>query len=179
MGVAGTYFIGLSSSSNVNYAADGSGASDGNSTGSYRVDVRFSEPVPVDDDNSSFDTATQIGPLGVGGTTVRAEIRSEPLTFEMPGSIKEPGHRDIPPESHLLGGGAAGFTKGQLLLSFEEGVTEERRAEILNQNGLEVMKDFDFIGDGLVKTRLGVDIIARAIQLSQLDEIRYAEPDYS
>ncbi len=158
VGLAGTYFIGLSSSSNLNYAADGSGASGGTSTGSYRVDVRFSEPVPVDDDNSSFDTATPIGPLGVGGTIIRAEIRSEPLTFEMPGAIEEPGHRDIPPESHLLGGGAADFTKGQLLLSFEEGVTAARRAEILNQNGLEVVKDFDFIGASLVKTSLGADI---------------------
>ena len=42
---AGTYFIGISSSSNLGYAADGSGASGGTTTGSYRVDVRFSEPV--------------------------------------------------------------------------------------------------------------------------------------
>ena len=99
---AGTYSIGLSSSSNVNYAADGSGAVGGTTTGSYRAEVRFSEPLVVDDDNSSFDTATQIGPLGVGGTSIRAEIRNEPLDFRMPGAIDEPGHRDIPVEAHLL-----------------------------------------------------------------------------
>ncbi len=165
----GTYYIGISSSANLGYdVLDGSGATGGTTTGSYRMDVRFSEPVPVDDDNSSFDTATQIGTLGMGGTLIRAEIRSAPFTGEMPGSIDEPGHRDIPPESHLLGG--AGFDKveGRIILGFNENVSPTRRAEILDQQGLELVKHFDFIGASVVKTRPGADTTAKLLELASL-----------
>ena len=94
----GSYYIGLSSSSNLSYGVDGLGAGGGTTIGSYEIGLLFSQPVLLVDDNSSFDTATEIGSLGLGGTTIQSSIQNQSLVFRMPGSIDEPGHRDIPVE---------------------------------------------------------------------------------
>jgi hypothetical protein len=63
----------------------------------------------VNDDNSSFGTATQVGPLGSSETFTSAVINSSisPQFFvplpAYPGGADEPGHRNIPPESHIGG----------------------------------------------------------------------------
>lgn len=97
----GTYFIEVSSS--------------GGTTGSYHVQISTTAASPVvsttppqttPDDNSSYDTATDLGVLGAAGKTLSAQI--QPQSFisipDMPGASDEPGHRDTPVEgSHGVG----------------------------------------------------------------------------
>ncbi len=176
---AGVFFVGISSSGNTAYdIVTGSGATGGTSSGSYKLDIRFSEPVAIDDDNSSFETATPIGVLGAGGQIVRAEVRSGPYLPILPGGTDEPGHRDIPPETHLNATGGSSYVPNQFILRFEDGVSAQRRNEILSAQGLEVIKSFDFISALVVKNAAGGDVLAKAAQLNALAEIRYAEPDY-
>ena len=61
--------------------------------------------LPGSDENSSFDTATGLGVLGVGGKTLTASIDVRPrvptalgpLLFPtQPGTVDEPGHREVP-----------------------------------------------------------------------------------
>ncbi|MCX7413819.1 MAG: Ig-like domain-containing protein [Planctomycetia bacterium] len=82
----------------------------------YRLQVGGAEtlvaPAPAvnegSDDNSSFNTAKDLGALGVAGTTVNGAINvrptvptpAGPLSFPtQPGSVDEPGHRDTPTDS--------------------------------------------------------------------------------
>ncbi|MCA9134161.1 MAG: S8 family serine peptidase, partial [Planctomycetales bacterium] len=176
---AGVYFVGISSTGNAAYdIVTGSGATGGTSSGSYKMDIRFSEYVSIDDDNSSFETATPIGVLGAGGQIVRAEVRSGPYLPILPGGIDEPGHRDIPPETHLNAAGGSDYVPNQLILRFEDGVSDQRRTEILAAQGLDVVKSFDFISALVVKTPAGTDVLAKTAQLNALAEVRYADPDY-
>lgn len=176
---AGVYFVGVSSSGNTAYnIVTGSGAAGGTSQGSYTLEVDFSEPNLVDDDNSSFDTSTSIGVVGVGGLTIRSEVRSGNYGPELPGAIDEPGHRDIPPETHLNASGGGAFNPQQIILRFEDGVTDHRKATILADLGLEVIRNFDFISALLVKLRPGSEVIATTAELDRMAEVRYATPDY-
>jgi VCBS repeat-containing protein len=175
---AAAFFVGISSSGNMAYSViDGSGAGGGTTTGSYALELRFSEPISQDDDNSSFDTATPIGVLGAGGQRIRGEIRSAPFTVPLPGSNDEPGHRHIQPESHLIAGGSHGHVHGQILLAFRDDVSPEQRAAILAEQGLEVIKSFDFIDGMLVRLRNQSDTMLKIHNLRGMSEIRYAEPD--
>jgi hypothetical protein len=101
----GTYYIGVSSTGNAAYLTDGTGAAGGNTTGSYKLDIESTLATPPTDANSSFGTSTTLGVLGVGGATVAAAINVRPtvptpagdLLFQtQPGTLDEPGHRDIP-----------------------------------------------------------------------------------
>ncbi|MGV3606198.1 MAG: GEVED domain-containing protein [Planctomycetaceae bacterium] len=56
------------------------------------------------DVNSSFATAQDIGTVGVVGQSINAAITGQPNTIAWPGAGDDPGHRDIPFESHLNGG---------------------------------------------------------------------------
>ncbi|MFO0882801.1 MAG: dockerin type I domain-containing protein [Pirellulales bacterium] len=61
--------------------------------------------IPVGSDvNSSFATAQNIGNVGVVGTQIGGAITAQPYNIMFPGSGDDPGHRDIPFESHLNGG---------------------------------------------------------------------------
>jgi hypothetical protein len=82
--------------------------------------------LPVSDENSSFATATGLGVLGVGGKTLTASINVRPsvptalgpLLFPtQPGTVDEPGHRELPialethamPAASLTNAAAAGL----------------------------------------------------------------------
>lgn len=89
--------------------------------GTYRLRVGVSDlPVtasplthtPADDDNSSFDTATDLtGTLGLlSGTEfiVSSQIEPQPIPLPpLPGGQNEPGHREIQVEAHI---GSTGTT---------------------------------------------------------------------
>ncbi len=95
---AGTYYIGVSSSGNTGYdPVDGSGRTVGTTLGSYRLRAVSDDNFIIDDDNSSFDDATELGALGSSSVIINSQI--EPQTqFALPrgaGSNDEPGHRDI------------------------------------------------------------------------------------
>ncbi|MFM7076095.1 MAG: leishmanolysin-related zinc metalloendopeptidase, partial [Planctomycetaceae bacterium] len=109
----GIFYLGVSSTGNGAYQpATGTGATGGSTSGAYRIRITSSVAVGASDDNSSFASATGLGTLGVAGQTVsgRIDVRptiatpAGPLLFpSQPGTIDEPGHRDIPVdgESHI------------------------------------------------------------------------------
>ena len=147
------------------------------STGSYSLGIRFDKPVIPNDDNSSFKTAIVIGAIGLGGQTIRSEIRSGPYGPELPGGNDEPGHRQISPETHLNAAGPSGYSPNQIILRFQDGVSAQRQTQILSDLGLQLVKSFDFIKAKLVRTQPGADVISKISQLGELTEVRYAQPD--
>jgi len=104
----GEFLVGVSSAGNVAYSAvDGTGATGATGgTGSVTLQITSSDQAPLPPDGfSSFDTAAQLGTLGVGGVVVSGTISplaSIPTPFgelgfpSQLGSLDEPGHRDIP-----------------------------------------------------------------------------------
>lgn len=113
---AGTYYLGVSSLANSTYdPLTGTGVADGE-TGVYQLDTTFDLNLIIDDDNSTYDTATDVGVLGAAGRVVTETISASPVDFPLPGGDDEPGHRQIPRESHL--GGAAPTPSGPLQVAF-------------------------------------------------------------
>jgi hypothetical protein len=112
--VAGEFYVGISSTGNAAYVpTDGSNATDGTTRGGYRLDLSSDAQPAASDENSSFAAATGLGVLGVGGKMLDAVIDVRPtvptplgnLLFPtQPGTVDEPGHREIPIllESHLM-----------------------------------------------------------------------------
>ena len=108
-GAAGSYYVGVSATGNAAYnPVTGGSATGGAGGGSYRLSIASDVAVPASDANSSFATATRLGTLGAAGLNVSAGISVQPtvatpvgnLQFPtQPGSIDEPGHRDIPTDS--------------------------------------------------------------------------------
>ncbi len=194
--MAGTYFVGVSSSGNLGYSpVDGTGAIAGGSTGSYRLNMSSDLPLELDDDNSSFASATDLGILGIGEQSVYAEVRTDPFSLEMPGGLDEPGHRQIPPEAHVaaaggvsgLGGGPTfgdgggtqpEFAPDRLLIRFNDEVGPKERMKILQEEGLEAIRIFESTDALLVRLPSGADVLEKAAELAQKGTIRYAEPDY-
>lgn len=176
---AGTYYVGISSSGNTTYSPlDGSGASGGTSRGSYTMALSFDQPLSRNDDNSRFDTATSLGVLGKAGQTVFTAISTAPMQLKMPGSILEPGHRDIPAESHYGSGGYDGFSyvPNRLLMKFKAGVSAQAQASILASRGLTVVKNLS--GTLLVEAQNGADVLQQISELASNSSVAYAEPDY-
>lgn len=108
---AGIYYFGVSSTLNVAYSAvNGTGATGGTTTGSYRVTLHVNTALTINDDNSSFGTATNLGVLGATGQTFSSQIQPQPIAIPLaPGALDEPGHRNIPlaDNNHGVGPGNA------------------------------------------------------------------------
>ncbi len=161
---AGTYLIGVSSSANTEYSAlDGSGATGGTSSGSYVITFSFDHPLDRDDDNSSFVKATPLGILGQVGQTVLTIISNPSMELNMPGSTPEPGHRDIPPESHFTSGDYNGlsYVPNRLLIRFNADASAQERATILAARGLNILKDFS--GTLVVEAPNGIDVLQQTL----------------
>lgn len=176
---AGMYYVGVSSSGNVAYLPlTGSGASGGTSSGSYTIAISFDQPLSRDDDNSSFAKATPLGVLGAAGQSVFTVISNPAMELNMPGSLLEPGHRHIPPESHFLGGGYNGlsYVPDRLLIRFNADTSAEERAAILAARGLHVVKDLS--GTLVVEASEGIDVLQQTWELASLAAVAFAEPDY-
>lgn len=81
--------------------------------GVYRLRIGNDDPLPLapihitpsDDPGSTFNTAFGVGTLDGASRIVSAEIVGRPYPLLFPGGSHEPGHRDIPAESHLHAGG--------------------------------------------------------------------------
>ena len=146
---AGTYYIGVSSTGNAYTTADGAGATAGATRGSYRLDIKSDVTISTADANSTFSSATDLGSLGVGGamvTGVAIDVKptvatpAGALPFQTsPGTVDEPGHRDIDfnvdPESHLTntaGSGAAGVIPVQYY-NFQSVYGQYQGADLYNQ----------------------------------------------
>jgi len=102
---AGTYYLGVSSNGNVAYSpVTGAGATGGATTGYYSLNISTNVALPGSDDNSSFSTASDLGVLGSAGQAFSATISPQATLLHPPkaGGIDEPGHRDIPAETHYL-----------------------------------------------------------------------------
>ena len=115
---AGTFYVGVSSEGNAAYLPVlGTGATGGTTRGAYRLALFADAPPSASDANSSFGTATSLGVLGAGGKALNARINVRPqvptplgnLLFPtQPGTVDEPGHREIPlsVETHGMPGAA-------------------------------------------------------------------------
>ncbi|MBI5761522.1 MAG: pre-peptidase C-terminal domain-containing protein, partial [Planctomycetales bacterium] len=111
---AGTFYLGVSSNGNAGYnPVTGTGAAGGSTTGSYSLSIGTTVLLPASDDNSSFSNASDVGVLGGAGQVIAAAITPQTalLFAPEPGGLDEPGHRDIPAESHL---GSVGTTPAPL-----------------------------------------------------------------
>ena len=109
---AGIYYLGVSSAGNAAYApATGSNATGGTTRGGYSLSIGSTVATSTSDTNSSFASATALGALGIAGQAVSGAIDVHPklatpagdLLFpSQPGTVDEPGHREIPVgiESH-------------------------------------------------------------------------------
>lgn len=94
---AGTFYVRVSSASST--------------TGSYRLRISTAATVGGTDDNSSFQTSTNLGDLGEGGLFTSAQIEAQGAFVTMPqlpGGSDEPGHRELPP------GAFTGFSAPEL-----------------------------------------------------------------
>ncbi|QDV42646.1 hypothetical protein Enr13x_24950 [Stieleria neptunia] len=89
VGVTGEYFVEITS-------ADGS-------TGSYLLNAAVTaSPIATDDDNSTFDSATDLGTLGSADLRITSNIRRQSIAIPpRAGSEDEPGHRQIQREAHI------------------------------------------------------------------------------
>ncbi|QDV83491.1 tandem-95 repeat protein [Planctomycetes bacterium TBK1r] len=87
--VSGNYFVEITS-------ADGS-------TGSYLLNAAVTaSPIVTDDDNSTFDSATDLGTLGSADLRITSNISRQPIPIPpRAGSEDEPGHRQIQREAHI------------------------------------------------------------------------------
>ena len=108
---AGDFFIGVSSAGNVAYdIVAGTGATGGTSSGSYQIAVTDVTGLTINDNNSSFATATSLGVLGAAPQVITSQIAAQPFALpEYPGPNDEPGHRHIPVdgETHIAANGTA------------------------------------------------------------------------
>ncbi len=107
------FYVGVSGASNSGYdPLNGTGTVSGGSTGTYRMVVSVNAPAPMNDANSSFDTATNIGSLGAAETEIAANIAPGGPVF-LPGGpdVYEIAHRYIPyfakSQEHIGGGGSS------------------------------------------------------------------------
>ncbi len=90
-------------------------SSTGSTTGSYQLNISTSAAFSTSDDNSSFSAATQLGFLGEGGQLFSSQIEPQSIALPPPaGGSDEPGHREIPHESHGAGSGTTAATPGPL-----------------------------------------------------------------
>ncbi|MBM3969998.1 MAG: hypothetical protein FJ302_09060, partial [Planctomycetes bacterium] len=115
--LGGTFYLGVSNSvNNVYSAVDGSGTVAGGTTGTYQLTIASNTLVSASDNNSSFATATQLGQLGRGGQVFQSRIEAQQGIPVPPpaGGPDEPGHREIPAESHGVGPGTAPSAPGAL-----------------------------------------------------------------
>ena len=106
---AGTFYLGISSKGNAAYTAGNSASSTtGTTTGSYSLSVASATAFVPTDGNSSFGSATDLGSLGTASQVVNSQIESQNIPLPpYAGGNDEPGHRDIPAESHI---GSSGTT---------------------------------------------------------------------
>ncbi|MCU0872345.1 MAG: S8 family serine peptidase, partial [Pirellulaceae bacterium] len=95
---AGAYFVQVSSAAGA---------------GSYLLQMGATAALTVDDANSSFATATDLGVLGEAGQSVASQIEPQSILLpQYPGSDDEPGHRQIQAEQHISFPDPGGYDLG-------------------------------------------------------------------
>lgn len=118
----GTFYVGVSSFDNTGYELDGDAAVDGATSGSYTLTITSNGTISTSDDNSSFDSASDAGILAGGLQRISSQIQPQTTLLPPPaGGSDEPGHREIPAESHGAGSGttpAAAGSVGTVAFSF-------------------------------------------------------------
>jgi hypothetical protein len=113
----GTFFVGVSGSGYTDYnAVNGTGTDNAAaSTGAYVLNMAVTNSISTSDDNSSFATATDLGVLGSSGQILTSQIEPQGIAQPAyPGGSDEPGHREIPAESHGAGAGTASTAPGAI-----------------------------------------------------------------
>ncbi len=109
----GTFYLGVSNSVNSGYTVDGGSLTSGGTTGSYQLTIQTTAAFSASDNNSSFGTSTGLGVLGTGGQLFTSDITPQSIALPPPaGGSDEPGHREIPHESHGAGSGTTPSVPG-------------------------------------------------------------------
>ncbi|MCA9125525.1 MAG: tandem-95 repeat protein [Planctomycetales bacterium] len=108
---------------------------------------------------------SDVGVIGDGG---------QPIAGGTGGSVAGPAAIG---GGQVGGGAGATFSSNRLVLTFNDGVTEQQKNQLLANRGLEVLNRFDFINAIVVGTN-GNDVEEVIGELGLLPEIRFAEPDY-
>jgi len=113
---AGTFYLGISSKGNAAYTAgDSASSTAGTTTGSYSLSVSSATAFVPADANSSFGSATNLGSLGTASQVVNSQITPQGIALPpYAGGNDEPGHRDIPAESHIGSSGTTPAVPGAL-----------------------------------------------------------------
>ena len=113
---AGTFYLGISSKGNAAYTAGNSATSTAGTTiGSYSLSVASATAFVPADANSSFGSATDLGSLGTASQVVNSQITPQGIALPpYAGGNDEPGHRDIPAESHIGSSGTTPVVPGAL-----------------------------------------------------------------
>jgi VCBS repeat-containing protein len=76
----------------------------------YQLELSATPALTVDDNNSSFRMATHLGRLGAAGQSFASLIETQSIFMpQFPGSVDEPGHRDIQGEQHITDDLTAGL----------------------------------------------------------------------
>ncbi|HBE71346.1 MAG TPA: hypothetical protein DDW52_24635, partial [Planctomycetaceae bacterium] len=142
----------------------------------------FNGESAVDESNDTIGEATQTWQ----GTAQNPQFYSEVGVIGdggQPGPTGATNAFELPNVSP--GGGSTGsgpgdpsFSSDRFLMSFEPGISEARKSQILDSHGLTVIKDFTFAGSTLVGTQPGDNLSSKISQLGQMSEVAYAEPDY-
>ncbi len=102
------------------------------------------------------------------------------LVFISPIVIKTPSDigKVTEEKTELFGRKTSTYEKGELVVKFKYGTTDEQARRILGRKGLEVLK---LMGGNtyLVKLRQGQGVMDTARQLGEIPEVRYAKPKYA
>lgn len=88
----------------------------------------------------------------------------------LPGSFQSRGGRDLSPE--------AGFVPGEVLVRYRSDASEERRAAVRRDEGVEGRQKLPVRGVERVKLRRGASVAAEVRDFERHPEVAYAQPNY-
>ena len=118
--------------------------------GTFRLRIRDDDaPLPAPqsvavpgDPGSTFASAFAVGTLGAQTQVLSSAIEAQPIHSGLlfPGGNSEPGHRDIPPESHLGGGDSSSGVIAQRFYNFQDVYGTDPNGNILHNAITEAQK---------------------------------------
>lgn len=142
----------------------------------------FNGASPIDESNDTIGDAVQtwqgtaqnplfysdVGVIGDGGQATAAGTTNE---FQLP---------DVSPGGGSTGGGGGSpaFNADRLIIGFDPNASEQVRSQLLDSQGLTVLREFASLNAVLVSTTTGADVEQSADRIGQLPNIAYVEPDY-
>ncbi|GAB5405863.1 MAG: hypothetical protein Aurels2KO_40940 [Aureliella sp.] len=142
----------------------------------------FNGDSPIDESNDTIGDAVQtwqgtaqnplfysdVGVIGDGGQVTASGTTNE---FQLPNVSPGGG-------STGGGGGTPAFNADRLIIGFTPDMSAQARSQLLDTQGLTVLREFSSIDAVLVSTRSGADLEQSVDRIGQIAGISYVEPDY-